>query len=143
MAVAGQEGGRALVYDTAGVTRLPELLNVDEPKAGVVSLPSVGRGTARVPCYQNTAGLAFLPDGTLVLGSPVGVVRLIDPASGTVRRRLSGAGPLTSNQTVVATDDATALVTVGSRGLVRWDLTSGKPAWSVPNTDDSCRAVAV
>jgi WD40 repeat protein len=141
VAVSGLEGGRALVYDTAGVTRLPELLNVDEPKAGVVSLPSAGLGPG--PGYRKTAGLAFLPDGTLVLGSAVGVVRLIDPASGAVRRRLSGAGALTSNLTVVATDDATALVTVGSRGLVRWDLRTGKPAWSASNTDDSCHGVAV
>jgi WD40 repeat protein len=73
----------------------------------------------------------------------VGVVRLVDPASGTVLRRLSGAGQLTNNLSVVTTDDATALVTVGSRGLVRWDLGTGKPAWSVPTTENSCRGVTV
>jgi WD40 repeat protein len=143
VAVSGLDGGRALVYDTAGVTRLPELLNVDEPKVGVVSLPSVGLAPPPFLGYQATAGLAFQRDGTLVLGSEVGVVRLVDPASGTVRRRLSGAGPLTSNETVVTTADPTTLVTAGSRGLVRWDLRTGKPAWSVPNTIDGCRGVTV
>ena len=117
VAVSGYDDGRVLVYDTAGRTRLAELLSVDMSARGVVALPPVGpsarldavrdfaEGRARQPTLSATRGsrtpasarpaaantgeerftaaLSFQDDGSLVVGSEVGIVRVVDPGTGT------------------------------------------------------------
>jgi DNA-binding SARP family transcriptional activator/WD40 repeat protein len=145
-----------------GVVALPPigpaagLEAVEDYAAGVTAQPFYLRGDPRLadprlppPTYANTAerrytaGLAFLPDGRLVAGSETGVVRVVDPHDGQVLQRLTGAPWLTSNRTVAMSDDGSVLVTTGSRGVVRWDLRRGRPAWVSAIDGPNCTAALV
>ena len=93
VAVSGYDDGRVLVFDTAGRSRLPELLTVTSEKtSGVRLLPTLGSAPAFTE-NRHTAALAFLPDGSLLTGSEVGIVRVVDPRTGREVRRLTGAPP--------------------------------------------------
>ncbi len=77
----GYDDGHVLVFDTAGRSQLPELLTVTSRAPGVRLLPTVGSAPAFTE-HRHTAALAFLPDGTLLAGSEVGIVRVVDPRDG-------------------------------------------------------------
>jgi WD40 repeat protein len=177
VAVSGYDDGRVVIYDTAGRTRLPELLSVDMTARGVVALPPVGpaaqleavrdfaEGRARQPILLGdprledprlsppggantgeerfTAALSFQDDGSLVVGSEVGIVRVVDPADGHVLRRMTGAPWLTSNRAVALSPDGSVLVTAGSRGVVGWDLGRHRVRWVADIDGDNCSSVVV
>ncbi len=146
----------------AGVLSLPPigpaagLEAVADYAAGLTDQPQDFRGDARLddprlppPAYASTreqrytAALAFLPDGRLVAGSETGVVRIVDPGSGRVSERLTGAPWLTSNRTVALSDDGSVLVTTGSRGAVRWDLRTRRPQWVSSIDGQNCTVALV
>ena len=156
--MAGYDDGRVLVFDTASGRSLPALPSVDSDAAGVVRLPPASPSArlaaleparlGRQPDWtgweaRNTAALAFRPDGALVVGSEVGQLRIVDPATGRVIRRLTGAPPLTSNNRLLLSPDGSVLVSTGWRGVVRWDLARGRPAWVSPLPEDSCGSVGL
>ncbi|HEX6935583.1 MAG TPA: BTAD domain-containing putative transcriptional regulator, partial [Actinomycetes bacterium] len=158
VAVAGYDDGRVLVFDTASGRSLPALPSVDSDAAGVVRLPPASPSArlaaleparlGRQPDWtgweaRHTAALAFRPDGALVVGSEVGQLRIVDPATGRVIRRLTGAPPLTSNNRLLLSPDGSVLVSTGWRGVVRWDLARGRPAWVSPLPEDSCGSVGL
>lgn len=140
VAVSGYEDGRVLVFDTTD--GIPDLSTVDDVAAGVRSLPTVGSAPWPYDGQRRTAGLAFTSDGTLAVGSEVGVVRLVDPVTGSARR-LSGGPDLSSNNLVAVSADPDVLVTAGTDALVRWDLSSGRPRWTSPLPEPSCQALLV
>lgn len=140
VAVSGYEDGRVLVFDTR--SDIPELSTVDDVAAGVRSLPVLGSAALPFAGKRRTAGLAFTSDGTLVVGSEVGVVRLVDPASGQARR-LTGGPDLSSNNLVAASPDGNALVTAGTEAVVRWDLASGRPRWTTALREETCQSLLV
>ncbi|MGZ4615387.1 MAG: WD40 repeat domain-containing protein, partial [Actinomycetes bacterium] len=154
VAVSGYADGRVLIYDTS-LGHLAPLARVGSPVPGVVQLPVVGpspdpelRGTkaptaASLAGNRDTAGLAFTRDGLLIAGSRIGVVRIVDPRNGHLVRRLTGAPTLTSNNNVALSADGSVLVTTGSRGLVRWNMSTGHPAWRSGLSEDSCWSAAV
>jgi DNA-binding SARP family transcriptional activator/WD40 repeat protein len=158
VAVSGYDDGRVLVFDTRTGSPLPELGSVDDERAGVVRLPPAGPAArlAALDRYRDgrdadytgwgvryTAALAFQPDGRLVVGSEVGSLRVVDPSSGRVLQQLTGAPPLTSNNRLVMSPDASVLVSTGSRGVVRWNLRTGRPAWVADVSEDRCGSVAL
>ena len=83
------------------------------------------------------------PGGRLLAGSVVGVLRAVDPGTGRVLRRLTGAPDLTSNNSLALSATHGSVSAAGSRGLVRWDLTAGGPAWSGELGESRCRGVTV
>jgi WD40 repeat protein len=146
VAVSGSSEGRVLIYDTTAP--LPEVEQVGSPVSGVIQLPIVTTSARPGPLptiagLRRTAGLAFRPDGMLVTGSLAGVVTIVDPKDGSVVTRLSGAPALTSNQNVALSADGSALVTTGTRGIVRWNLTTGRPDRVSRLREDSCWSVAM
>ncbi|MEP6760886.1 MAG: BTAD domain-containing putative transcriptional regulator [Sporichthyaceae bacterium] len=137
VAVSGYDDGHVLVFDIAGHPQLPELLTVSSRARGVQLLPTVGSAPGFTK-NRHTAALAFLPDGSLLAGSEVGIVRVVDPATGQVVRRLTGAPPLTSNNTFTLSGDGSVVVSTGSAGVARWDLTHGGTAWAVDVPESRC-----
>jgi WD40 repeat protein len=158
VAVSGYDDGRVLVFDTKDVSQLPSLDTVESDGPGVVRLPPVGpaalldsvrdysegRRAAPLPGAlategkRHTAALAFRGDGLLVVGSEVGIVRVVDPRNGREVSRLTGAPRLTSNNAAALSSDGSVLVTSGSRGLVRWDVRRGRPMWATPVGEQEC-----
>jgi WD40 repeat protein len=83
--------------------------------------------------HTSTAAVTFLPDGTLVVGSQQGALRIIDPISGTELRRLDG--PLeTSEGQLIAAPDGRSVYGGGARGTMAWDLVSGQVMWKEPTS---------
>ena len=74
-----------------------------------------------------TAAVAFTPDGDLAIGSQFGPIRIVDPHTGAELRRLDSPQE-TSNLRIVFTQDGTEMVTIGSFGMMRFDVASGEPA---------------
>ena len=93
VAVSGYSDGRVLIFDTQGRARLPVLLNVYQDAPGVRRLGPFGAApdTDAARTVRHTAALTFRPDGQLLAGSTTGVVRLVDPATGRLVRRFTGA----------------------------------------------------
>ena len=96
--------------------------------------------------HAASAPVAFLPDGSLVVGSMAGPLRIIDPADGSELERIESP-PLTTNEMLWLTKDGTHAVTLGSNNGVAsvstFDLEAGQrvtpePAPMYPN----CNAVA-
>ena len=92
---------------------------------------------------RHTAALAFRRDGRLVVGSEVGIVRMVDPATGRELARLNRSARLTSNDQILLSPDGSVLVTTGSEGVTRWDLHTNRPLWSTPVADDRCANAAL
>jgi WD40 repeat protein len=153
VAVGGYEDGRALVYDVAGRRALPHLPNIAFPDVppGVRVVPPLPQPAAvvgtrcsgAVEGTRRTAAVAFDAGGSLLVGSPTGTVRVVDPRSGRVVRELRGAPESTSNLTLEPSDDGRSLLTAGSSGLVRWDVRRGRPSWTVSTGPDACGLLAV
>lgn len=143
VAVSGYRDGVVLVYDVQGRTRLPELVNVTATAPGVHVLAPIGSAPVPYDGERNTAALTFRSDGLLLVGSEVGVLRVVDPGTGREVRRLAGAPDLTSNNAIALSDDESVLVSSGTAGVVRWDLTTGRPVWTSDVGESRCRAVAV
>jgi DNA-binding SARP family transcriptional activator/WD40 repeat protein len=139
VAVSGYDDGHVLVFDTAGRSQLPQLLTVTSRAPGVRLLPTVGSAPGFTES-RHTAALAFLPDGSLLAGSEVGIVRVVDPATGEVVHRLTGAPPLSSNNTFSMSADGSVVVSTGSAGVARWDLTQGRTMWFVDVPESLCGA---
>ena len=57
-----------------------------------------------------------------------GPIRVVDPHTGAELRRFDSPQE-TSNLDVFFTRDGTEMVTVGSRGMMRFDVASGEPLW--------------
>jgi DNA-binding SARP family transcriptional activator/WD40 repeat protein len=142
LAVAGE--GDVIIYDTATGASPPVLPRVGSAAGtpGVRELDTLGPAS-EFAGDRHTAGLAFLGDGRLVVGSNQGVVRIVDPASGTVLERLTGAPALASNNLVLASADDTAIVTTGSRGVTGWDLRTRRALWTAQIGEDRCRSAAL
>jgi WD40 repeat protein len=127
VAVSGSATGRAIVVDVAG-GRVVEVA------------PVPGRGSDRV---RATAALAFGPDGTLVVGSPTGVVCVVDPATGAVVQELTGAPDGSSDAYAAVTRSGREVVTTGARGVARWDRATGRPVWAHPLDLGACERAVV
>jgi DNA-binding SARP family transcriptional activator/WD40 repeat protein len=127
VAVSGSVTGRAIVVDVAG-GRVVEVA------------PVPGRGSDRV---RAAAALAFGPDGTLVIGSPTGVVRVVDPATGGVVQELTGAPDGSSDAYAAVTGAGREVVTTGARGVARWDRATGRPVWARPLDLGACERAVV
>jgi DNA-binding SARP family transcriptional activator/WD40 repeat protein len=132
VAVSGGRSGRVLVVDTA---------TEDHARQPVVIEIPTGLGTPTSDRVRFTAALAFRPDGTLLAGSPAGVLRVVNPATGTVTEELTGAPGGTSDAVVAVTTDEQVLVSTGSGGVVRWDAATGRPTWARPAAGECERAV--
>jgi WD40 repeat protein len=118
IAVAGGEG-----------QTIAELLSTADGRV-VQSVPALPRPPdARL--RMNTAAVAFLPDGSLALSSELGPLRIVDPATGTERRRLEG-GQEVASSFLVASPDGRVLVGAGPLGISTWDLERGM-VWSDPD----------
>jgi class 3 adenylate cyclase/WD40 repeat protein len=79
----------------------------------------------------NTTGVTFLPDGTLVVGSQQGPVRILDPVTGAETRRLDGPQETSEAQLSVA-PNGQVLYGNGAQGTMAWDLASGQAMWNEP-----------
>ena len=146
VAVGGYEGGRALIYDVAGRTSLADLASVWSPAPDGVRVLPPGGGVAGVDGgvgTRETAAVAFDAAGRLLVGSPVGSVRVVDPGTGDVVRTLVGARDGTSNLDLELSDDGRVLLSTGTTGLVRWDASSGRPSWTTETGPDTCALLAV
>jgi DNA-binding SARP family transcriptional activator/WD40 repeat protein len=162
VAVSGYDDGRVLVYDLTVGPELPSLPSVHDRAPGVRQLtpispsesldaveeyvrskPGTPLSLSEEPAVRYTAGLAFRGDGALVAGSEVGIVRVVDPATGRELRRFEGAPPLTSNKNVSLSPDDSVLVTTGTKGVVRWDTRTGKPMWTAAVGESRCWSVLV
>ena len=82
---------------------------------------------------SNAVALAYLDDGRLVVSSLAGRIRFVDPATGHVDGRIFGPAG-TSEAAVLIDGAARSMVTMGSRGIMRYELPSGRPLWSAPST---------
>ena len=100
-------------------------------------------GAANTGEDRFTAALSFRVDGSLVVGSEVGIVRVVDPGDGHEIQRLTGAPWLTSNRAVAQSPDGSVLVTAGRRGVVGWDLDRGRVRWVADVDGDNCSTVVV
>lgn len=92
-------------------------------KAGLTPAVTPGRSAAPV------TALAFAPDGKLLAAGGFRSVRLVDPATGTVTRTLSG--PVDQVQAVAFSPDGRWLAAAGGvpgeRGeVIVWDIAAGK-----------------
>ena len=143
VAVSGYDNGHVLVFDLAGRAPLPELPTVDAVAPRVVAVPTVASAPASFRGVRHTAAVAFRPDGTLLVGSEVGVVRIVEPGNGREVRALTGAPDLTSNNTFAQSADGAVLLSTGSSGVVRWDLRGGRPQWVAAVPEDRCFSLAV
>jgi WD40 repeat protein len=123
VAIAGGPEGRTLVFDAATGTLRAEVPPLPRPDDARLII--------------NTVGLAFAPDGRLIVGSQAGPIRLVDPTTGAELRRID-ASQETSEFEVRVSPDGLSFITTGVRGSMRYDLQSGEPLWSAPADTESC-----
>lgn len=143
VAVSGYDNGRVLVFDTGTAGGLPELANVDDTAVGVVQPPPPASGPRSYFGRRHTAAVAFTAAGELLAGSERGQLRVIDPVTGRVVRRLTGAPPLSTTNRLVQSADGTVLVSTGTDAVVRWDPENQRPLWVQRLDETSCHAVAL
>jgi DNA-binding SARP family transcriptional activator/WD40 repeat protein len=144
VAVSGSRNGRVLLVDTAAVAGIPEGTSIggDTMVPGVREVEPVGDGEDFAD-VRRTAALAFRNDGMLVVGSEIGILRVIDPTVGKVIEQFSGAPDLTSNGSFALSPDDEVLVSAGPRGVVRWDVSTNSPLWDTPTGGDECVSLMV
>ena len=127
LAVAGGEDGRTLILDATSGTTLRELTPIPRPEG------------ARY--HTNTVALAFMSDDRLIVTSQAGPVRIVDPHTGAEEQRFEGPRETAEAMAVLAPDESW-LLTVGARGLMRYDLPSGTPSWDAPS-NSVCQFTAI
>ncbi len=143
VAVAGGAEGRVLVVEPA-VLRVPGrtdvAVNGDVPGARWVRpLPTA----TRTDDVRHSAAVAFDRRGRLLVGSPSGVVRIVEPATGAVVSTWTGAPPGTSDRALVASAEGGIAVSAGDAGVVRWNPRTGRPQWTAPLDEGRCRSVVI
>jgi WD40 repeat protein len=143
VAVAGGAEGRVLLVEPA-VLEVPGLTAVasdgDVPGARwVAPLPS----TRRSGDVRHGAAVAFDRRGRLLVGSPTGVVRVVDAATGAVVSTWTGAPPGTSERALVVSADGRVVVSAGTGGVVRWDPGTGRPLWTAPLDQGRCLTAVI
>jgi DNA-binding SARP family transcriptional activator/outer membrane protein assembly factor BamB len=127
VAVSGGRAGRVIVVDVGS--------------GHIVEVPPVPEAVSER--VRTTAALAFGPDGALVVGSPTGVLRVVDPAAGSVLQELTGASAGTSDAIAAVVSNGREIVSAGARGVVRWDRGTGRPVWVRPLDPGGCERAVV
>jgi len=89
----------------------------------------------------NTTSLLFLPDGSLVIGTLPGPIRIVDPATGHEKRRLQGPRE-SANILLQLAKDGRRLFGWGLDGAVAFDLATGQEIWSTTSVP-SCNDIVV
>ncbi len=120
-----------------GRTRQPTLYSdprLEDPRLSPPGIANTGED-------RFSAALTFQDDGSLVVGSEVDIVRIVDPEDGRELHRMTGAPWLTSNGEVAS--DGSVLVTAGSRGVVGWDLERHRVRWVADIGGDNCSTVVI
>jgi WD40 repeat protein len=144
VAVSGNRNGRAFLLETAAVAGLRERTSIggDRVTPGVRKLPPVG-DAENFADLRRTAALAFRADGFLVVGSEIGILRVIEPSTGQLVETFAGAPDLTGNGSIALSPDDKVLVSAGPRGVVRWDLSTNRPQWITRVGADECVSLVV
>ena len=124
---AGASAGRVQIRDGATGELLRELGRLPRPDDAILR--------------SATAAVAFTPDGDLAVGSQLGPIRVVDPHTGVELRRIDSPQE-TSNLDIFFTQDGSEMVTLGSLGMMRFDVASGEPLWSEPRAVPYCSAWA-
>ena len=81
------------------------------------------------PYEVTTAALAFLAPDRLAVGSAIGLIRVVDPTTGTVVRSIAGAKGF-AESLIAPTPDGRSLVTNGSAGTAVIDRANGAARWT-------------
>ncbi len=140
VAVAGGYDGELAVYRTAD----GELLGT------VTGLPRPTEARADDPLWsgnrRDTAAVAFGPDAAIYLGSLLGPIRVVDPATIQVVRTLD-APVMSSNVDLTVTPDG-LLVGNGRAGIVAIETSTGATRWAADTYDSilyagACTSLAV
>jgi DNA-binding SARP family transcriptional activator/WD40 repeat protein len=114
VAVTGGYDGDLAVYRTARSAPVATLAGLPRPDD--------------VENVQDTAAVAFAPDGRLYLGSMRGPIRVVEPATAQVVATID-APPMSSHNNLVATGDG-LLVGSGDQAIVAVDASTGSVRWS-------------
>ena len=135
--VIGGAAGDLVAYsldDGHVVGTLDGLPDVDDGAQGQIFVdgnPCVLAGRSGPPdpsVIGGTAGVVFA-GGLLAVGSPAGSIRLVDPTTLEVQRRIGV--PAGSSAHLVAIDSGAGLLTFGSAGVARVDVAAGEERWSI------------
>jgi WD40 repeat protein len=113
----GEFHARVQMYDGATGALRAEIDPVPRPPDPVFVHPS--------------STVLFAPDGSLLVSSQAGPIRVVDPATGAELRRIDGPRD-TSEGILRLSQDGRSLTTAGIDGVMRYDLASGVPLWSGP-----------
>jgi WD40 repeat protein len=127
VAVSGDLGARAEVYDGATGALRTVIDRIPRPEG--------------VTLLVNTVAVLFAPDGSLIVSSQAGPIRIVDPATGSEIRRLDGPRE-TSEYILRLGQDGRSLATVGHDGVMRYDLASGAALWARPGVGEPCDSFA-
>ena len=144
VAVSGNRNGRVLLVDTAVVGNFqgPTRISGDELLPGIRELPPAGDAEDFAE-IRRTAALAFRADGLLIVGSELGILRVVEPTTRRVVKELTGAPELTSNGSIATSADDKILVSAGARGVVRWDLSTNRPLWVGVAGAEQCTSLVI
>jgi DNA-binding SARP family transcriptional activator/WD40 repeat protein len=144
VAVSGNRDGRVLLIDTSVMNDLPNdtRIGADAQVPGVLELPTVGEA-AGFEEVRRTAALAFRADGLLVVGSEIGILRVVEPATGRIVEVFDGAPDLTSSTAIVMSPDGAILLSTGPRGVIRWNLSTHRPSWVTPIAQNDCLSLVI
>ena len=124
LAVAGGEEGRTLILDATSGEVLRELEPIPRPDDATY--------------FTNTVAVAFMSDDRLIVTSQAGQIRIVDPHTGAELQRFEGPRETAEGMAILAPDESW-LLTSGARGVMRYDLPSGAPAWGAPS-DQVCQS---
>ena len=127
LAVAGGQQGRTLILDATSGTLLRELEPIPRPDDAYYG--------------NNTVAVAFMSDDRLIVTSQAGPIRIVDAHTGTELQRFEGPQETAEAAAILAPDESW-LLTSGHRGLMRYDLPAGTPAWGAPS-NHVCQVSAV
>jgi DNA-binding SARP family transcriptional activator/WD40 repeat protein/molybdopterin-guanine dinucleotide biosynthesis protein len=123
VAIAGGPDARTLIYDAATGELRVELEPIPRPDDATL--------------VSNTVAVAFTQDGDLIVGSQAGPIRVVDPATGRELRRINAEQEV-SEADMRVSRDGRSLVTLGWRGMMRYDLRSGTPLWPQVVATEGC-----
>ncbi len=115
--VSGGSDGTVVDYSLADGRELGRLAGLQPPGDSFLT--------------STTAGLAFVTDGLLAVGSVAGTVRLVDPNTLAVEGEIEA--PRGTTERLIAIDNGTVLIGAGLFGRVRLDVVSrsSTPVWQV------------